>query len=396
MQVAPAFYEVATAAETLAKKQAELSVQLLQAQGKTAEATALQRELALAAADPALRDMMQQVWAAEDAAKAEAAALTLANREKQMTIELLKAQGRAEAALKLEREMALAALDPALRGLQEQIWAAEDAAKKAAEAERAKADAERAVTDAKSVLLEAYRRERSELQETADKFNSFSDDLRTFRASLFLSDNSSGPGSYRQAMIRLMEQSGLARGGNEAALGGGVQDAATQFMEQARLNASTLQDVQRARAFAARQVDAAISGAEVQASIAERQLAQLDKQVGKLVDINDNVISVAQAIDKLTSLMFPPSVPATQRPRPTLPGGGGIDRPGGGGARDIIDTLKDRFERLEKVSTQGMVAQNRVARVLERVERPGGAFALVTDDDAPIATTGGSDEDPLA
>jgi hypothetical protein len=386
MAIAPAFYDIATAAEQLAQKQAELTVQLLQATGATEEALALQREIALAAMDPALHDLQLAVWAAQDAAKAEAAALALSNKEKQMTIELLRAQGNAEAALALERELALAALDPALHALQLQIWAAEDAARAAAEAERQKAEAERAVADAKDVLLQAYRRERDELAETAARFRGFAEDLRDFRASIF--SPTSDAAGYRQALIKMLEQSGLARGGDERALGGGLQDATSQFLEASRLNARTIQDVRRAQALAARSVDEGIAGALAKASLAEQQLAALETQVGKLVDINESVITVAQAIERLTALMFPPSIPPPATNRHRLPRGsrGSLD------PADIPEEFASDprviglLERMNVAVEQGAIAQNRTSRVLERVTKNGDSIVISTDDDTPIGT----------
>lgn len=386
MAIAPAFYDVATAADQLAKKQADLQVELLKAQGNVEEATALQREMALAAADPALREMMVAVWAAQDAAKAEAEALTIANKQKQLTVELLKAQGRAEAALALEREIALAGLAPELHALQREVWAAEDAARKSAEAERARAEAaqaaEAALNDAKATLLDSYRRERDELAETASRFRAFADDLREFRASLFSPRNDAM--GYRQAMLAMLEQSGLARGGDEGALGGGLQEATSTFLELAEANARTIQDVQRARAFAARSVDAGIVGASAKASLAEQQLAALDAQVGKLIDINENVVSVAQAIDRLTALMFPAATPA---PAP-ISGPIGRTRPD----RDRADArreerMMERLDRIRRGVEQGAIHSGRTARILTNADR-GGALNMTADADAPIATTG--------
>lgn len=390
MAIAPAFYEVATAAEQLALKQAELQVQLLQAQGLTEEAIALQRELALAAADPALHAAMLELWAAQDAAKAEAEALALANKEKAMTVELLRAQGNLEAAIALEREIALAALPPALHELQRQIWAAEDAAKAAAEAERlrveAAAEAERKLADAKDVLREAYERERGELEETAERFRDFADDLRAFRASIFSPTNDAM--GYRRALVAMLEQSGLARGGDEKALGGGLQDAASTFLDVAAANAATLQDLQRARAAAARAVDAGIAGAMGKVTVAEQQLAALDKQVGALIDINENVISVAQAIENLTALMFPTATPPTVGTPPPYSvgnpnGGGGRDGPRNGADRETIE----RLDRIAAAAERTTVNTGQAARILRNSDR-GGALAFTADADSPIPTTG--------
>jgi hypothetical protein len=74
--------------------------------------------------------------------------------------------------------------------------------------------------------------------------------------------------------------------------------------------------VQRARALVARYLDQAIGGAEGKASIAEQQLKQLHDQVDKLVDIDEHVQSVTDAIKALTELMFPGSTHVTTPPKP--------------------------------------------------------------------------------
>jgi hypothetical protein len=389
MAIAPAFYQVATAADQLAKAQQQLQVQLLQAQGKTQEATELQRQIQLASMDPALQDLQKQVWAAQDAAAAAAAALQLSNDRMKLQIQLLEAQGKSEEAVALQRKMALAELDPTLRALQKQVWAAQD------------------VATARSNLLDAYHRERDELQATVDKFQGFAEDLKKFRAELFMDQNAGG--GYRQALVNLMQQSGLAVAGNEEALGGGLQDAASTFMDVARANASSLQDVQRARALVAQQLDAAIIASEGKATVAEQQLDQLKTQVGALVDINESVLSVAQAIQQLNDLLAaqnatpPPSTttPPTHTKVPhTRPDRGNWqdqirDRmgqiTGGGGSfgstNDRTDDILGRIDLLSRATEANTLATNRSSRVLTRADR-GGALAVVTDPDAPLDTTG--------
>jgi hypothetical protein len=386
MQIAPAFYDVATAADQLAKKSQDLQVQLLQAQGDTAGATALQRQIALAALDPSLQDLQKQVWAAQDAAAAAATAQQLANKQTELQIQLLQAQGKATQALALQRKMELDALDPSLRGIQQQIYRAEDIAK------------------AKDDLVAAYRREADALQQTADKFRVFAKGLREFRDSLFLSGGS-GP-STAQALIRLMHQSGLAAGGNEDALGGGLQDAASTYLTAAEASARTLLDVHRARALVARQIDQAIGGADAKATIAEMQLKQLHDQVSKLADIDDHVQSVTEAIKALTLLMFPGSAAAAGGhkghavtkdeilaaiangqyvlpPSPIAPSG--HHARSGRDHLAALDEIKESLAAIGANTATAAVSGNKVARLFGRVER-NGSLAVSADDDTPLPT----------
>lgn len=151
----------------------ELEIQLMEAQGRAAAALAARRELELAAMDESQRALQQQIWAAEDAAKAaqemaeasarsaEEAAALAANRAR-LEIALMDAQGNAAAALAARRQLELEGMDANLRGLQRQIWAAEDAAKANEElaaaqtkaAEEAKAAAEAAAQAASALAVE--------------------------------------------------------------------------------------------------------------------------------------------------------------------------------------------------------------------------------------------------
>lgn len=74
MEIAPAFYDVQQAMKKAADEGQKLQIQLLQAQGRTAEATALQRQMALAEIDESNRALQLQVWAAQDAQEAAKAA----------------------------------------------------------------------------------------------------------------------------------------------------------------------------------------------------------------------------------------------------------------------------------------------------------------------------------
>ena len=375
MQIAPAFYDVATAADQLAKKQQELQVQLLQAQGNTEAATELERQIALAALDPSLQSLQKQVWAAQDAAAAAAAAQQLANKQTELQIQLLQAQGKAEAAVALQRKMELDQLDPALRDLQKQVWAAQDAAAK-------RAQHEQHLATAKDNLSQAYQRESQALQQTADTFRGFADDLKAFRDSLFQTAN--GTASYNQALITLMKQSGLAAGGDQTALGGGLRDAATTFMDIATQNAGSLQDVARARALVARQLDQAIGGAEVHASIAEQQLDQMKDQVGKLIDIDNAVLSVADAIKALNGLLGHHS---------SVAGGGNSGQSGNIGGQQavfsrahekLLRSIDQRLSKIDTATRQGAIAGNRTARTLNRVTQNGSSITVSTDADTPV------------
>jgi hypothetical protein len=156
----------AEAAASLARDRRSLEIDLMDALGNSTGALNARRELELQAMDETLRSLQRQIWAAEDAraaseaaaeaakeaaetqAKALEAATKLANDRRELEIQLMEAQGRTVEALAARRILELAAMDASLRGLQEQIWAAEARAK--ADAEAAKAAEEAADAQAKA------------------------------------------------------------------------------------------------------------------------------------------------------------------------------------------------------------------------------------------------------
>jgi hypothetical protein len=313
--------------------------------------------------DPSLQDLQTQIWAAQDAAAATADALKLQNTQSTLQIALLTAQGDATGALALQRKAELAALDPSLRGLQQQVYAAQDLA------------------TAKDNLVQAYKNESAALQQTIDKFRGFATTLRAFRDSLFAGADSGSQG-YSSSLVQLMKQAGLASGGDETALGGGLQQSAQSFLDIATANASSLQDVQRARALVARYLDQAIGGANGQASAAQQQLDQMKTQVGALVDINDSVLTVAEAIKALTLLMFPAS---TAVPAPIVSGGFGTGSTGSGSGGQTMQGIFDKLTEIAASNETAAIAVNKVARIWSAADR-GAGFAVVTDKGAPLGT----------
>lgn len=132
-----------------------LNVALLEAQGKAEEALAMtrQRELdALAKLDPALVSLQQQLYAAEDAASAAAKAQALAAQARDLDIQLMEATGNVAGALAARREIEVAALDESLRATQLAIYAANDlSASRAEEARVAQEAAQKAEARAAEV-----------------------------------------------------------------------------------------------------------------------------------------------------------------------------------------------------------------------------------------------------
>ena len=318
--------EAAALAARIADERFGLETRLLQLQGNT---VAL-RERELAALDPSNRALLLQIFAIEDATAAaqalaeaqaeatriaeaaaaeqqrlaeEAAALAARIADERFGLEtrLLQLQGDTVAL----RERELAALDPSNRALLLQIYALEDAQA----AQEAYADA---VASARDNLSTAYEREAGALRDTIDRFAEFGRTLRDFRSGLFSADAATA-NSYRQLQVDFIRTSALAATGDTAAMGG-LAGSGSAFLEASKAQASSLVQYQRDVAFVARSVDTAIGAADAAVDYAQLQLTALERLVGGYIDLNENTLSVAQAIAQLQEAQADEVVPATVTP----------------------------------------------------------------------------------
>ena len=270
-----------------ARPRRELEIQIMELTGETAAALAASRALEMEGMEAGLRPLQARIYALQDeaAAAAEAAAKisALAAQRYDLETRLLQVQGNTTA-LRI-RELAL--LDESLRGLQMQIYLAED------------------IAAARDTLTASYQRERGELEATARKFRDFADGLRTFRDSLFTTE--AGTANYGALLAKLTSTGRMAALGNEASITA-LPGVSRAFLDASRGQAGSLLDYQRDVARVSGVVGAAIRGSEGMASAAERQLAALDKSVEGLIAINENVVSVEDAIAALRTLIGPPTV----------------------------------------------------------------------------------------
>lgn len=218
----------------------------------------------------------------------------LAAKRADLEIELLEARGQAEAALEARHKATLAALDPSLRALQELIWAEQ---KLTEERQKAVDVAQTAVDDARARLQEAYDAEASALNNYIDRFRGWSNSLKAFLNSL-----NRGPAAmlspeeqYKAARSDFDRVSAAAAAGDEAA----IRDLET--VSQAYLDASKayyasskayFEDLARVRAA----VTATQGYAEAQVSTGEQQLAALNSSVAGILQVNQSVLSVRDAL----------------------------------------------------------------------------------------------------
>lgn len=141
----------------IASKQADLQIQLMEAQGLASEALAARRSRELSLLDESLRPLQEQIWAQQDLNKAmdatNANMKRVADERYNLETRLLQAQGNTQAL----RERELAALDASNRPLQEQIWALEAKAEADASAAQSAQDASDAQQRAHDEAVQAAK-----------------------------------------------------------------------------------------------------------------------------------------------------------------------------------------------------------------------------------------------
>jgi hypothetical protein len=185
------------------------------------------------------------------------------------------------------------------------------------------------ISDARDVLSKAYQRESSALQDTIDKFKTFADTLRSFRLQLDTGANAllSPEAAYNASRQAFLDTSAKARLGDPQAL----QDL--QSVSQAYLDASKSYYASSGRYFAdLADVKSAVEAAEATATRtadnATQQLDALKASVSGLIKIDEDVVSVHDAIVALTALLAAagggttanPFSPGTSATGSTLPG----------------------------------------------------------------------------
>lgn len=179
----------------------------------------------------------------------------------------------------------------------------------------------KAISTARDALSGAYDRESSALADTMDRFKGFADGLKAFRTQLYSGPTAalSPEAQYAASKAEFARVAALASSGNEDALG------QLQSVSEAYLNASKAYYASSAGYFtdlaAVRDaVTAAEAVATAQVDVAQLQLDALKTQVSTLIDIDQHVVTVAEAIAALNGLLG--GGPAGQLPA-TATGSGG-------------------------------------------------------------------------
>jgi tape measure domain-containing protein len=168
--------------------------------------------------------------------------------------------------------------------------------------QEAQAAAQASVDDAKSRLKDAYDREQSAMQKVIDKMTSLAKSLRDFIKGLQFSSESilSPEQKYQAARTEFLSTRTKAAAGDQTALDA-LQSVTQTFLTQSRdyfgANASYAADFRLANTA----LEQVAVYAEGRASASQAAMDLQKEQVSKLIDINESVLSVADAIQALAA-----------------------------------------------------------------------------------------------
>lgn len=291
------------ALKAIADERYGLETQLLTLQGDTVALR--QRELAVL--NPANQSIQQLIWSLEDQAVATQAAAKaaeeLAAKQKAIADERYGLEDRylnliGDTTALRKRELD-ALLSDDNRAYLQMIFDTEDAmaaAAKAAEEARAAQEAHNnALKDAKDLLLDTYKRERGELQATADTFRKFMETIREFRYSL--SDSINPVEGFR--LIAKQYNEALHTSSNDASQ---YINAAKNYIDAAKARSHNVAEFSQVIGRVRADASTIERGAGSRVYTAERQMMLMDEQVGALIEIHDAVVTLPEAIANFISV----------------------------------------------------------------------------------------------
>nr|WP_308494298.1 phage tail length tape measure family protein [Duganella lactea] len=319
--------EVANKAKDIATKQRALDIQLMEATGDAAGALAAKRADELTSMDESLRATQRAIYAAQDSAAAYTAMTNAANKAKEIAtkqraldIQLMEATGDTAGALAAKRADELAGMDESLRATQRAIYAAQDSAA----AYTAMTSAAKAATDAamqsvqKAIAAEKTRVTaiRDAANESVNSIKGVFDLLKDQITQIYQTVSSTatmlandGNAFIDQALMALKtsgylpDQEKLAAAISAARGGLDANNYATQFEadKAALVMAGKLTQIQDASGRQLSTAEQALKAANDQLTALDSQLEYAQKQVDALNGINTGVLSVADAVSKLSA-----------------------------------------------------------------------------------------------
>jgi len=287
--------DIAANMANLSASTAQLQIDLMRAQGDEPGAAAAQRaidtagwtdaEIAIYDFNAALRETITAANAAKQAEEA------LANERASLEMQLLELKGDTPAI----RALRLAALDPSLHALQNEIWQLQDAAAGAATGTNALAEA---VDRTRANLVSGYQREASALEGTISRLRDFARGIKDFRDSLLL-DGALSPlnpaQQYAEALRQFKSTAAAARGGDSDAQQR-LQGAATAFLEASGNMFGSADQYTSDFSMVQSALGKLASSANSQAARAQRELANVKEQLALLGSIDEEAKTISELL----------------------------------------------------------------------------------------------------
>jgi phage-related minor tail protein len=159
---------------------------------------------------------------------------------------------------------------------------------------------ESAVSDARSALTDAYNREAEAIQNAQSNMEGFVKTLKNLQKSTLLGDLSplTAQQKYLEAKSQFDQIAKAAQGGDVDAQGK-FEGAYTSFLEASKLVNASGEQYQQDFLYAQKVTQEATSWAEKQVDAAKAALDALNKQVEGMLTLNNSILTVTEAINKL-------------------------------------------------------------------------------------------------
>jgi tape measure domain-containing protein len=153
------------------------------------------------------------------------------------------------------------------------------------------------IESTKNSLSEAYERESSALKDAIKKHKDYAQSLRDFRDSLLVGalSNLSPEAKYLTLKSRFESTSALAKAGDETAVGQ-LQGISQQFLEASQGYFASSTGYTDDFASVRNALEQTASSEDIQASIAQQELNKLDSMVAGILNLNQTMLTVAQAL----------------------------------------------------------------------------------------------------
>jgi len=164
----------------------------------------------------------------------------------------------------------------------------------------------------RSAVTEAYNAEADALKATTGRLGSFATSLRDLNKSALLGNLSplSPQQKYAEAKAQYEGVLAAARGGDEGAQSN-YRDAFTSFLEASRTVFASSTQYQTDFAYAQAATEEAARWAEAQVDVGQAQLDMLKSQVSGIIEINQSVLSVRDALLQYSEAMNKNTAPLT-------------------------------------------------------------------------------------